>query len=94
MELYLFNDRALTSEEVAKIKELAQATADDYCFNVEMEDQCILDTSAYMLCITSASGMGQDIELDGMIEYLQELRRDLRRALKDWNDWYICFEIG
>lgn len=94
MELYLFNDRALTSEEVAKIKELAQATADEYCFNVEMEDQHILDTSAYMLSITSVTGMGQDIELDGMIEFLQELRRDLRRALKDLNDWYICFEIG
>lgn len=94
MELYLFNDRELTSSEVATIKEMAQATADEYCFNVEMEDQHILDTSAYMLCITSATGMGQDIELDDMITFMQSLRRDLRRALKDLNDWYVAFEIG
>lgn len=93
MELYLFNDRELTSSEVTTIKELAQATADEYCFNVEMEDQHISDTSAYMLCITSATGMGQDIELDDMITFMQELRRDLRKALKDMNDWYVCFEI-
>lgn len=93
MEMYFYNDRALTSEEVAKIEELAQATADDYCFNVSMEDHSTNDSKEYVLCITSASGMGQDIELDGMIEYLQSMRRDLRRALKDLNDWYVCFQV-
>lgn len=94
MEMYFHNDRALTSNEVELIEELAQSTADEYCFNVAFEDHSISDNNEYVLVITSATGYGQDIELDGMIEFLQAIRRDLRRALKDMNDWYIAFEIG
>lgn len=94
MELCLFNDRALSSEEVAKIEETVDTTAVFYGLNVKMEDQCIADTYAYMLSFTSATGTGQEIELEDMIDCLKEIRNELRKALKDWNDWYICFEIG
>lgn len=93
MEMYLYNDRALTSEEVANIEEMAQATAHEHCFNVSLEDHSINDSYTYVLCISSVTCLGQDIEMDDMITFLQELRKDLRRALTDLNDWYVCFQI-